>query len=64
MSPKLTHVRALSHSQGLLGLIELNVLSPKHAKESGLTVEDGRLLGGALTYKDRKISEVRLRFRV
>ena len=39
--------------QGLMQLIQLNVMDPEHAKESGLTKEDGRLLGGALTYKDR-----------
>jgi metal transporter CNNM len=44
--------------QGLFELIKLNIHSAKHAKESGLTREDGRLLGGALTFKDRKVGEV------
>lgn len=44
--------------KGLLALIRLNVEDPHHAKESGLTQEDGRLLGGALMYKDRTIGDV------
>jgi len=44
--------------QGLFQLIKLNVLSPTHANESGLTKEDGRILGGALMYSTRKVGEV------
>jgi len=44
--------------QGLIELIKLNVESAAHAKGSGLTKADGRLLGGALTFKDRTVGEV------
>lgn len=44
--------------QGLIELIKLNVNSAAHAKESGLTTDDARLLGGALTFKDRSVGEV------
>ena len=30
----------------------------QHAKESGLTQEDGKVLVGALTYKDRTVGQV------
>ena len=44
--------------KGLLELIKLNVNSPEHAKESGLTKADGRLLGGALTFKEKVVGQV------
>ena len=44
--------------QGLFELIKLNVESAPHAKSSGLTEADGRLLSGALTFKDRTVGEV------
>lgn len=44
--------------QGLLELVKLNVESAEHAKASGLTKADGRLLGGALTFKEKSVSEV------
>ena len=40
------------------GYVRLNVEDARHAKESGLTLDDGRLLAGALTYKDHTIGEV------
>lgn len=42
----------------LLELVTLNVDSEAHAKESGLTKEDGKLLKGALTFKDRTVGDV------
>jgi len=42
----------------LLELVTLNVESSDHAKKSGLTQEDGRLLKGALTFKDRTVGDV------
>eukprot|EP00802_Teleaulax_amphioxeia_P006391 Tamp_06395.p1 GENE.Tamp_06395~~Tamp_06395.p1 ORF type:complete len:497 (-),score=95.88 Tamp_06395:1120-2610(-) len=44
--------------RALLQLIRLNVTNPQHAKESGLTQEDGKVLVGALTYKDRTVGQV------
>ena len=44
--------------QGLFELIKLNVESAVHAKASGLTAADGRLLGGALTFRDRAVGQV------
>lgn len=44
--------------QGLLELVKLNVESSEHAKASGLTKADGRLLGGALTFKEKAVAEV------
>lgn len=44
--------------QGLFELIKLNTHSAAHAKESGLTKEDAKLLGGALTFKDRSVASV------
>lgn len=44
--------------EGLMQLVKLNVESAAHAKESGLTSEDARLLGGALTFRDRTVGEV------
>ena len=44
--------------KGLMALIRLNVESGEHAKHSGLTKDDGRLLGGALTYRDRCVGDV------
>ena len=44
--------------QGLFELIKLNVESAVHSKESGLTKADGRLLGGALTFKETAVAEV------
>ena len=42
----------------LLELVTLNVDSDEHAKQSGLTKEDGKLLKGALTFKDRVVGDV------
>ena len=42
----------------LLELVTLNVESTDHAAKSGLTKEDGKLLKGALTFKDRCIGDV------
>lgn len=42
----------------LLELVTLNVDSDEHAKQSGLTKEDGKLLKGALTFKDRTVGDV------
>ncbi len=39
-------------------LIRLNVESAAHQKESGLSAADGRVLTGALTYKDLAVGEV------
>jgi len=44
--------------QGLFELIKLNVTDPAHLAASDLTAEDARLLGGALTFKDRRVGEV------
>ena len=44
--------------QGLFQLIKLNAESAVHAKESGLTKEDAKILGGALTFQDRSVSDV------
>ena len=44
--------------KGLLQLIKLNVEDAAHQKESGLTTEDAKILGGALTFKDTKVAEV------
>jgi metal transporter CNNM len=44
--------------QMLLELVTLNVDSKDHAAKSGLTQEDGRLLKGALTFKDRVVGDV------
>ena len=37
----------------LLSLVQLNSQDPERAKKTGLTPQDGKLLGGALTFKDR-----------
>ena len=42
----------------LKSLILLNVEDPKRQAQSGLTSEDGRILAGALTFKDRKVADV------
>lgn len=42
----------------LLELVTLNVESDEHSKQSGLTKEDGKLLKGALTFKDRDCGNV------
>lgn len=44
--------------EGLFQLIKLNVESAAHAKGSGLTKEDAKILGGALTFKDTLIGDV------
>lgn len=44
--------------QMLLELVSLNVDDEEHAKQSGLTKEDGKLLKGALTFKDRMLGDV------
>jgi len=44
--------------QGLFHLIKLNVEDPEHAKQSGLTTEDAKILGGALTFKDSTVGQV------
>jgi len=44
--------------QNLFELIKLNATSTKHMEQSGLTQEDARLLGGALTFRDRYVSDV------
>ena len=44
--------------KGLMQLIKLNVESAAHAKESGLTKEDAKILGGALTFKDTNVAQV------
>ena len=41
----------------LLSLVQLNSQDPERAKKTGLTPQDGKLLGGALTFKDRKRRE-------
>mmetsp|Transcript_31453 Transcript_31453/g.52050 ORF Transcript_31453/g.52050 Transcript_31453/m.52050 type:complete len:405 (+) Transcript_31453:80-1294(+) len=51
-------VSAVYSRQGLFELIKLNSMSPDHAAESGLTKADAKLLGGALTFKDRTVGEV------
>ena len=45
-------------AEGLIELIKLNVESAVHARASGLTKADGKLLGGALTFKDHTVGEV------
>ena len=42
----------------LLELVTLNIESAAHQKQSGLTREDGKLLKGALTFKDRSVGDV------
>ena len=49
-------VSAVYTKTELLSLIELNVHDEEHAKQSGLTVEDGKLLKGALTFRKRVVS--------
>jgi len=44
--------------QMLLQLVNLNVNDAEHSKKSGLTIEDGKLLKGALTFKDRNVGDV------
>ena len=44
--------------KGLMQLIQLNVEDAAHAKQSGLTKEDARILRGALTFKDHTVAEV------
>ena len=44
--------------QMLLELVELNVEDTAHSKSSGLTKDDGKLLKGALTFKDRLVGDV------
>ena len=39
----------------LHSLIRLNVEDPRRQIESGLTAEDGKLLSGALTFKDKTV---------
>jgi len=44
--------------KGLLALIKLNLESEAHRKETGLSAADGRVLTGALTFKDRTVGDV------
>ena len=44
--------------QMLLELVHLNLESEHHQKKTGLTTEDGKLLKGALTFKDRNVGDV------
>ena len=44
--------------QMLHELVTLNIESAEHQKKSGLTREDGKLLKGALTFRDRNVGDV------
>jgi len=48
-------VSSVYTKQTLTSLVTLNVSSPEHRKQSGLTEEDGKLLTGALTFRDKKV---------
>ena len=45
----------------LLELVNINLEDEERTKKSGLTVEDGKLLKGALTFKDRSVGDVMTR---
>jgi metal transporter CNNM len=47
-------ISAIYNRHGLLALVKINV----KAKESTITQDDGKLLTGALTYKDRSVGDV------
>jgi len=50
-------VAAAYQRSELVSLIKLNVEDAAHAKESGLTANDGKLLTGALNYKEKPVHE-------
>jgi len=50
-------VAAAYQRSELVSLIKLNVEDAAHAKESGLTANDGKLLTGALIYKEKLVHE-------
>ena len=51
-------VTAVYSRHELLALVALNVESPAHQKESGLTEQDGRLLQGALKLPSKTVSQI------
>lgn len=50
-------VSAVYTKSELQCLIKLNVEDPARQKESGLTRDDGKILTGALTFKDKSVEE-------
>lgn len=50
-------VSAAYQRSELVSLIKLNVENAAHAAQSGLTANDGKLLTGALTYKEKLVSD-------
>ena len=51
-------VSAVYTKSELQSLIRLNIEDETHAKESGLTRQDGKILHGALTFRDKKVHQV------
>lgn len=51
-------VGALYTRRELGELIKLNVSDPERQKQTGITSSDGRLLSGAIQYKDKRIEEL------